>query len=132
MDLKKEDEITRKYVEDLKIKLTSQTQPIASLSGGNQQKVILGRWFHRNPELLILEEPTRGIDVNAKTEVYNLIMEYVGQDNGVIVVSSEEEEIYGICDRIIVIHNGTISGQYDHDDLTLAQLKTITKFSKEA
>lgn len=127
----KEKDMTKKYVDDLKIKLTSQSQPIASLSGGNQQKVILGRWFHRNPELLILEEPTRGIDVNAKTEVYNLIMQYVGNDNGVIIVSSEEEEIYGICDKIIVIHDGKISGVFLHDELTLAKLKTITKFGKE-
>lgn len=130
LDLKTESDITRKYVDDLRIKITKQTQPIASLSGGNQQKVILGRWFHRDPQVLILEEPTRGIDVNAKTEVYNLIMEYVGRDNGVIVVSSEEEEIYGICDKIIVIHDGKMSRMIDHDDITLAQLKTITKFSK--
>lgn len=128
--LGKERDITKKYVEGLKIKITKQTQSIASLSGGNQQKVILGRWFLKEPRVLILEEPTRGIDVNAKTEVYKLIMDYVGQDHGVIVVSSEEEEIYGICDKIIVINNGKKLVEFDHDELTLAQLKTITKFSK--
>lgn len=132
LSLKTEKEITTKYIDELKIKTSSQTQPISSLSGGNQQKVILARWFMKHPQLLILEEPTRGIDVNAKTEVYRLIMDYVGQDNGVIVVSSEEEEVYGICDKIIVIHNGTISGILNHDDITLEYLKTITKFSKTA
>lgn len=128
--LEKEKDITRKFVENLKIKITSQTQSIASLSGGNQQKVILGRWFLKEPEVLILEEPTRGIDVNAKTEVYKLIMDYVGQDHGVIVVSSEEEEVYGICDKIIVINGGKKIVEFKHDELTLAQLKTITKFNK--
>jgi ribose transport system ATP-binding protein len=130
LDLVKEKLLTTKYVNDLKIKITSQTQPISSLSGGNQQKVILGRWFMKHPELLILEEPTRGIDVNAKTEVYKLIMDYVGNGHGVIVVSSEEEEVYGICDKIVVIHNGKISGVLKRDDITLQHLKTITKFSK--
>lgn len=132
IDSAKEKKLTTQYVKDLKIKITSQTQPISSLSGGNQQKVILGRWFMKNPDVLILEEPTRGIDVNAKTEVYNLIMDYVGQDKAVIVVSSEEEEVYGICDKIVVIHNGEVSGVLSHDDITLEQLKTITKFSRKA
>lgn len=74
LNLKAEREITRRYVDDLCIKITRQTQPISSLRGGNQQKVILGRWFHRNPQVLVLEEPTHGIDVNAKNEVYNLNM----------------------------------------------------------
>lgn len=88
LDLKKESNLTRKYVDDLKIKIAKQTQTISSLSGGNQQKVILGRWFLKQPDLLLLEEPTRGIDVNAKTEVYKLIMDYVGRGGGVILVSS--------------------------------------------
>ena len=79
----------------------------------------------------MLEEPTRGIDVNAKTEVYNLIMEYVGRDKGVILVSSEEEEVFGICDKIIVIHNGEISGVLKREETTLEEIKTITKFSKK-
>ena len=123
--------LTKKYVDDLHVKLTSQSQPIASLSGGNQQKVILGRWFLRNPEVLMLEEPTRGIDVNAKTEVYNLIMDFVGEGKGVIVVSSEEEEIYGICDRILVVHDGKVIADKKHDEITLMELKTITKFSRD-
>ena len=131
LSLATENTLTKKYVDDLHVKLTSQKQPIASLSGGNQQKVILGRWFMRDPEVLMLEEPTRGIDVNAKTEVYNLIMDYVGRDKGVIVVSSEEEEIYGICDRILVVHNGKVIAAKDHDEMTLMELKTITKFSKD-
>ena len=131
LNLSKEKNIAEKFVQDLKIKVTKLTQPIASLSGGNQQKVILARWFLKNPDILMLEEPTRGIDVNAKTEVYNLIMEYVGRDKGVILVSSEEEEVFGICDKIIVIHNGEISGVLKREETTLEEIKTITKFSKK-
>ena len=130
--MKKESDITAQYVKDLSIKITKQTQTISSLSGGNQQKVILARWFLANPDILLLEEPTRGIDVNAKTEVYNLIMDYVGQKgHGVIVVSSEEEEILGICDRIMVVRNGEIIVTLDRKDTDLARLKTITKFGEE-
>lgn len=132
LNLRKESEITAQYIKDLSIKVTKQTQAISSLSGGNQQKVILARWFLANPDLLLLEEPTRGIDVNAKTEVYNLIMDYVGQKgHGVIVVSSEEEEILGICDRIMVIRNGMINAVLDRKDTDLGKLKTITKFGEE-
>ena len=132
LSLQKEKEIVSGYIDNLKIKLTSQKQPISSLSGGNQQKVILARWFLMDPDILILEEPTRGIDVNAKTEVYNLIMEYLAKDKGVILVSSEEEEILGICDRIIVIHNGKSTGIIDRKDTDIEGLKTITKFGKAA
>ena len=131
ISIQTEHELTRKYVENLHIKCGSQTHPIASLSGGNQQKVILGRWFMRNPDVLMLEEPTRGIDVNAKTEVYNLIMDFIGEGKGVIVVSSEEEEIYGICDRILVVHDGKVIAAKKRDEITLMELKTITKFSRD-
>ncbi|MCD8083380.1 MAG: sugar ABC transporter ATP-binding protein [Clostridiales bacterium] len=132
LDLNKEKEITEDYIRDLKIKVTDQKQPISSLSGGNQQKVILARWFLTEPDILILEEPTRGIDVNAKTEVYKLIMDYLARDKSVIMVSSEEEEVLGICDRIMVIHNGEITGILDAKDTDIEQLKTITNFGKAA
>lgn len=85
LNLKAEREITRRYADDLCIKITRQTQPISSLSGSNQWKVMLGRRSHRDPQVLILEEPTHGIAVNAKAKAYNLIIEYMGRDNGVIV-----------------------------------------------
>lgn len=130
ISLRREREITQRYIDSLKIKVTKQSQPISSLSGGNQQKVILGRWFLTDPDILVLEEPTRGIDVNAKTEVYNLIMDFVSRDKGVVIVSSEEEEIYGICDKIIVIHDGKIRGILNKAETTLEMIKTITKFNK--
>lgn len=130
LSLKKEEEITKQYVKDLSIKITSQDQRIVTLSGGNQQKVMLSRWFLCNPEILLLEEPTRGIDVSAKTDVYRLIMDYVSKGKGVVVVSSEEEEVLGICDNIIVIRDGEIVCIYKNDEkMNLERLKLATKFN---
>jgi len=84
------------------------TQPVKSLSGGNQQKVVLGKWLLTEPSVFILDEPTRGIDVGAKTEIYALINDLVGRGAGVLVISSEIEELIGICDRILVLNRGEI------------------------
>lgn len=123
LNLGLEKQITEQYVKDLNIKISSLTQPIYSLSGGNQQKVMLSRWFMSDPDVLLLEEPTRGIDVNAKTEVYRLVMDYVSQDKGAIFVSSEEEEVLGICDRIMVIHNGEIAALLNAKETSLETIK---------
>ena len=92
------------------IKTPSQYTQIRSLSGGNQQKVILGRWLKTNPTVLLLDEPTRGIDVGAKYEIYELIINMAKQGKTVIVVSSEMPEILGITNRIGVMSNGRLSG----------------------
>ncbi|MBR1899481.1 MAG: sugar ABC transporter ATP-binding protein [Lachnospiraceae bacterium] len=131
LNLKDEQSIVKQFVENLNIKVTKLTQPISSLSGGNQQKVILARWLLKDPDILMLEDPTRGIDVNAKTEVYKLIMDYVGNNKGVILVSAEAEEIYGICDTIVVMHNGEVSGILNREETTLEEVKTIIRFSKK-
>ena len=83
-------------------------QPIRTLSGGNQQKVVLGKWLLRNPKILILDEPTRGVDVGAKAEIYRVISERAGQGMGILLISSEIEELIGLSDRIIVMRGGTI------------------------
>lgn len=99
-----------KMIEALKIKTPSIRQRIMNLSGGNQQKVILGRWLLTQPEVLLLDEPTRGIDVGAKYEIYQLINSLVAEGKGIIIVSSEMPELFGICDRILVMSNGRQSG----------------------
>lgn len=109
LNLKAEREITRRYVDDLCIKITRQTQPIFSLRGGNQQKVILGRWFHRNPQVLVLEEPTHGIDVNAKNEVYNLIIEYVGRDVHESIPNTLHEELCTVLERVVEFRSDPLS-----------------------
>ena len=95
---------------------TSDAQPVRTLSGGNQQKVVLGKWLLSKPRVLILDEPTRGIDVGAKFEIYRLIHELADQGTGVLVISSELEELMGLCDRILVMRSGRLV-----DDLPRAQ-----------
>lgn len=128
---KKENNITNKYITQLNIKAKSQKQNIYFLSGGNQQKVMLSRWIMADADIFLLEEPTRGIDVNAKTEVYRAIGDCVKQKKGVIVVSSEEEEVIGICDRIIVMRNGLISGVMDAKTTDTAEIKRYSVKSEE-
>ncbi len=100
-------------IQSMHIKTPSRKTQIRSLSGGNQQKVIIGRWLLTKPEVLLLDEPTRGIDVGAKYEIYQLIIDLANQGKGVIVVSSEMPELLGICDRILVMSGGRIAGEVD-------------------
>ena len=91
---------------------------IASLSGGNQQKVVLAKWMIRNPDILILDEPTRGIDVGAKYEIYKLITDLVKDGKVVIMVSSELPELIGMCDRVYVMAKGSITGEIKRTDFS--------------
>ena len=97
-------------ISSMRIKTPSQKTLIKNLSGGNQQKVILGRWLLTNPDVLLLDEPTRGIDVGAKYEIYELILQLAKQGKAVMMVSSEMPELIGICDRILVMSNGHMAG----------------------
>ena len=110
------------FSKELGVKMASADDLASSLSGGNQQKVMLARWLMTDPEILILEEPTRGIDVNAKTEVYRLLMNCVKKGKSVIMVSSESPELLGICDRIIVMHDGKISVILNAEESSEAEL----------
>lgn len=109
----------------MKIKTPSENTRIASLSGGNQQKVILGRWLLTEPKVLLLDEPTRGIDVGAKYEIYKLIIELAERNKGIILVSSEMPELIGICDRIIVMSGGRISGEAVGEELTQEKIMEL-------
>ena len=100
-------------IDAMRIKTPSQRTLIRSLSGGNQQKVIFGRWLLTNPDILLLDEPTRGIDVGAKYEIYQLMINLAKQGNSIIMVSSELPELLGICDRIIVMSGGFMTGELD-------------------
>ena len=111
-------EHANKMIEDLDIRCTSPQQKTGSLSGGNQQKVIFGRWLLTKPEVLLLDEPTRGIDVGAKYEIYQLIINLANEGKGVIMVSSEMPELLGICNRIAVMANGHLAGILDGETAT--------------
>lgn len=100
-----------KLQEDLKIKMRTPKDKVQFLSGGNQQKVMIGKWILNNPFLFIFDEPTRGVDVNSKVNIYNIINELKKSCHGIMVISSELPELLGICDRIIVVSNGRITGE---------------------
>ncbi len=107
---------TQKCIDSMRIKTPSRRTKIRTLSGGNQQKVILGRWLLTEPEILLLDEPTRGIDVGAKYEIYQLIIELASRGKAVMLVSSEMPELLGICDRIIVMSGGRLAGEVERKD----------------
>ena len=112
------DAVTEEYVNKLRIKISSAEQLIANLSGGNQQKVIIARWLAGNPQVLMCDEPTKGIDVGAKSEIHDLLGSLAEEGMSVIIVSSELPELLSICDRVLVVHSGSIAGEVAHKDLT--------------
>ncbi len=103
------------YVRNLGIRTVNQQVLIKNLSGGNQQKVVLAKWLFTDSDILIFDEPTRGIDVGAKYEIYQLMNRLTEQGKSVIMVSSELPEIIGMSDRVLVLHNGRITGEYTRD-----------------
>ena len=109
----------------MRIKTPSQFTKIRSLSGGNQQKVILGRWLLTDPEVLLLDEPTRGIDVGAKYEIYQLIIDLAKKGKSVVMVSSEMPELIGVCDRIIVMSGGMVAGEVDAKNTSQEEIMTL-------
>uniref|UniRef100_UPI003EBDD233 ATP-binding cassette domain-containing protein n=1 Tax=Microbacterium sp. bgisy207 TaxID=3413800 RepID=UPI003EBDD233 len=102
--------ITKRGIADLKIKARGPRQHVGELSGGNQQKVVLAKMLARKPKVLLMDEPTRGIDVGTKAEIYRLIRQLAAEGTAIIVVSSELPELIGMSDRIIILHEGQISG----------------------
>lgn len=116
----------QEFIDALHIKTPSQNTAVGRLSGGNQQKVLLARWLFKNSTILIFDEPTRGIDVNAKVEVYKLMGDFVRKGGAIIMVSSEVTELEGICDRVLVMHNGRIAAELKSEEL---KKETITYHS---
>lgn len=112
-------------INSLKIKTPSPQTQIRSLSGGNQQKVILGRWLLTNPDVLLLDEPTRGIDVGAKYEIYQLIIELASKGKSVIMVSSEMPELLGVCNRILVMSGGQLAGEVKAENTTQEEIMAL-------
>lgn len=122
---KKMEESTDWSIRAMRIKTPSQDTKLRSLSGGNQQKVILGRWLLTDPEVLLLDEPTRGIDVGAKYEIYQLIINLAKEGKAVIMVSSEMPELLGVCDRILVMSGGRLAGEVDAKTTTQEEIMTL-------
>ncbi len=123
------EKVVNENIEKMSIKTPSSKTQIQSLSGGNQQKVIIGRWLANNPDILILDEPTRGIDVGAKYEIYSIIADLAKQGKSIIMISSEMPELIGMSDRIMVMCEGKVSGFVDGKDATQEVIMSLaTKF----
>lgn len=116
INTKRENEIVERYKDVLLIKMNSINQPVSSLSGGNQQKVVLSKWLASDPKFIIFDEPTRGIDVGAKKEIYTLINDLADKGLGIILISSEMDEMIGLSDRMIVLSEGRITGRLKKEE----------------
>jgi ABC-type sugar transport system ATPase subunit len=119
---KLEQQLAEKYIHDLDIVTPSAEQETMYLSGGNQQKVVIGKWLNADCDVLIVDEPTRGIDVGAKKEIYSIMCELVKKGKAILMISSEMPELLGMCDRIIVMHDGRITGDFDIAEVTQDKL----------
>jgi ribose transport system ATP-binding protein len=129
LDRKKERALAAKYVEELDIKIAGLEQLVLNLSGGNQQKTVLAKWLARSPQILLLDDPTRGIDVGAKQAIYRLIGELAATGVGIIFVSSELPEILGISDRILVMGSGQIKGEFSRAEATQEKIMSLATTS---
>ena len=125
LDRKAEEKVAQKYVDELKTKTPSLHQKINNLSGGNQQKVALAKWLYSNSDVLILDEPTRGIDVGAKFDIYCLMNELTEQGKAIIMISSELPEVLGMSDRVLVMHGGEIKGELSGEDMTAERVMKL-------
>ena len=116
---------TKDCIRSFGVKAPSESARIDNLSGGNQQKVIIGRWLFTNPKVMMMDEPTRGIDVGAKYEIYKLIIELAESGRSVIIVSSEMSELLGLADRIVVLYEGTAMGVLSRSEATQEKIMKL-------
>jgi ABC-type sugar transport system ATPase subunit len=126
LDQKKKYQLSAKMGESLKVNPLQVNMPVKNLSGGNQQKVVVAKWLMSDPEIIVMDEPTRGIDVGAKTEIYDLIRGLSQKDKSVIVMSSEFEELIDLCDRILVLRKGEVVGELLPEEVTNEKLLSLS------
>ena len=122
---KEEKAMAKKYMDAMNIKAWSPSQKTGTLSGGNQQKVVLAKWLATNSEVLIFDEPTRGIDVGAKAEIYQLMRQLADEGKAIIMISSEMPELIGMSDRIMVMRDGEIMGELSRQEVTQEKILTL-------
>lgn len=130
VDKKTEDDFVNMMIDRLKIKVQSSHDIVGNLSGGNQQKAVIAKWIGISPKVLILDEPTRGVDVGAKREIYGLMNELAERGVGIIMVSSDLSEILGVSDRVIVIREGEISGEVTREKATQENIMALATGGK--
>jgi ribose transport system ATP-binding protein len=112
----------QRVADDLRIVMEGLDAPVSSLSGGNAQKVVLGKWLLRTPRLLLLNDPTKGVDVGAKAEIYRLLGDLRAAGTAILFYSSDDEELLALCDRVLVMHDGRVRAELQGDALTRANL----------
>jgi ribose transport system ATP-binding protein len=132
IDFSAEIEVAAGMVEKMDIKTPGLEQVVQYLSGGNQQKMVLGKWLAMKPRLLLLDEPTRGIDVGSKQEIYRLMEELAATGVAILFVSSEMEEVLGMADRALVMHEGIITGELARDQLSEEAVMQLATGNKAA
>ena len=120
----REYDVARHYAQSLNLKAASLSENVENLSGGNQQKVVIGKWLATNPNVIIVDEPTKGIDIGSKAAVHQFMGDLVAQGLSVIMVSSELPEIMGMADRIVVMHEGRIAARFDRDTASAEAIVT--------
>jgi ribose transport system ATP-binding protein len=125
LDWRREEAVATEQVQRLRIKTPSIRQKVVNLSGGNQQKVVLGKWLAMQPKVLILDEPTRGIDVGAKAEIYRQVAELAATGITILMVSSDMEEIIGMSDRVVVMHERAIKGILPREQLSQERIASL-------
>jgi ribose transport system ATP-binding protein len=130
IDDKKEEDIAAYYISKLDIKTDSHKKVVQTLSGGNQQKIVVGKWLTTNPKILILDEPTRGVDVGAKYEIYEIMNELKKKGVAIIMISSELPEIIGMSDRVVVMHEGNLQGILNKGEYTQEKIMTLATGGK--
>ncbi|MFQ9616948.1 MAG: ATP-binding cassette domain-containing protein, partial [Clostridium butyricum] len=121
----RENEIVDEYIKKLSIKTPTRNQLIKNLSGGNQQKVIIAKWLLQSPKVLIIDEPTKGIDVGAKKEIYDVLNDLKAMGKAVIMISSDMPEVMGISDRVVVMHEGEISGELGRNEVSQERIMKL-------
>jgi ABC-type sugar transport system ATPase subunit len=118
LQYKKMNQDADRYIEELGVRTASKEQNIMGLSGGNQQKVVIAKWLSIGPRVLLLDEPTRGVDIGAKTEIHKIISKLADQGLAVLMISSELPEVLGVSDRILVMHEGKLRAELSRDEAT--------------
>ena len=126
-------EMGKRWVDELGIKTSSGNTPVGSLSGGNQQKVVMAKWFERTPRILLLNEPTRGVDVGAKQEIFRIVQDMCKQGMAVLMISSDMLEMLSMADVIHTVWNGQITATFNQEDATQVKLMmaSINKFEED-
>lgn len=132
VNINKENEIAHKYVEDMSVKTPHLNQLVGHLSGGNQQKIVIGRWLATQPKILILDEPTRGVDVGAKAEIYGIMNDLVKSGVSIIMISSELPEVINMSDRVVVMCGGRVTGSLERTELSQEKIMHLATIQEDA